>query len=76
MDLCLAAKTYGLREIFDWFATKYASVPYSHTHLFKALTYFDEAEQEPMSDMLLPLEWAVVRQFFLTHVRGLPRFSQ
>ena len=75
VDLYLAAKTYGLREIFDWFATKYASVSYSRTHLFKALTYFEDAEQEPMPDMLVPLEWTDVKQYFLSQVPRLPRLS-
>ena len=75
VDLCLAAKTYGLREIFDWFAIKYASVSYSRTHLFKALTYFEDAEQEPMPDMLVPLEWTDVKQNFLSQVPRLPRLS-
>ena len=75
VDLYLVAKTYGLREIFDWSATKYASVSYSRTHLFKALTYFEDAEREPMPDILIPLEWTAVKQHFLSQVPRLPRLS-
>lgn len=73
VDLCLAANSYGLHEICEWFGTKYAAVSYSRTHLFKALTYFTDAEQQPMPDMILPLDWAAVKQFFLTEVPRLPR---
>ena len=75
VDLCLVAKTYGLREICDWFATKCASVSYSRTHPFKALAYFQDTEQGPMPDMLAPLEWTDVKQHFLFQVPRLPRLS-
>lgn len=75
VDLHLAAQTYGLSGIFGWFAQRYASVSYSRTHLFKALTYFEDAEREPMPDMLVPLDWAAVKQYFLSQVPRLPRLS-
>ena len=73
VDLHLAAQTYGLNEIFGWFAQRYASVSYSRTHLFKALTCFEDAEREPMPDMLVPLDWAAVKQYFFSQVPRLPR---
>jgi hypothetical protein len=76
VDLYVAGSTYGLAEIVDWFARKYSSVPYSRTHLFKALTYFVDAEREPMPDMLVSLEWTNVRAYFLTQAPRLPRLSQ
>ena len=75
VDLYLLAETYGLPLIFEWFATKYASVSFNRTHLFKALTYFTDAEQDPMPDMLVPLGWATVRQYFLTQAPLLPRLD-
>lgn len=68
IDLYIAARAFGLNEVLGWFAQKYASVSYSRTHLFKALTYFAEAEREPMPDMLLRLEWTAVRRYFLSEV--------
>lgn len=75
VDLYTLAKAYALGEILEWFTVKYASVPYSRIHLFKALTYFDDAEQEPMPDMVVPLEWTAVKQYFLLEVPRLPRLS-
>ena len=73
VDLYVAATAYGLDQILEWFGRKYASVSYSRTHLFKALTYFLDAEQEPMPDMLAPLDWSVVREYFVRTVPRLPR---
>jgi hypothetical protein len=75
VDLYLLAQAYGLPQIFEWFATKYASVSFNRTHLFKALTYFMDAEEEPMPDMLVPLGWTTVRQYFLTQAPLLPRLD-
>ena len=75
VDLYTAATAYGLREILAWFGTKYAATPYNRVHLFKSLTYFKDAEQEPMPHMLVPLDWTVVRHFFLTEVPRLPRLQ-
>lgn len=75
VDLYLLAESYGLPTIFEWFAAKYAAVSFNRTHLFKALTYFADAEQEPMPDMLVPLGWTTIRQYFLTQVPLLPRLD-
>ena len=64
VDLYLVAQEYGLRELFECFAKKYAAVSYSRTHLLKALTYFRDAEEEPLPDMLVPLDWSAVTQYF------------
>lgn len=73
VDLYLAARRHGLPELFESFAKKYAAVAYSRTHYLKALTYFRDAEAEPMPDMLVPLEWASVTRFFVAEV---PRLSR
>ena len=75
VDLYLAAHTYGLGEIFEWFGTKYSAVSYSRTHLFKSLTYFKDAEQQPMPDMLVPLAWETISSFFISEAPRLPRLS-
>ena len=70
IDLYQAARIYGLRDIVEWFGSKYEAVSYNHVHLFKSLTYFRDAEEQPMPDMLVPIEWDTVRTFF---VREAPR---
>lgn len=64
IDLYLAAQSYGLREIMAWFDRKYAATPFNRVHLFKALTYFADAEQQPMPDLLVPIHWPTVTAFF------------
>jgi hypothetical protein len=70
IDLYQASQTYRLRDIVEWFGTKYAAVSYNRVHLFKSLTYFRDAEEQPMPEMRVPLAWDTVRAFF---VRETPR---
>ena len=68
VGLYVAARRYGLREILGWFEQKYAAAPYNRVHLLKALSYFTDAEREPMPDVLVSLAWDTVKQFFLSEV--------
>jgi Nucleotidyl transferase AbiEii toxin, Type IV TA system len=64
VDFYVLAKQYGLNQLLTWFKTKFAQTNYSMVHVLKSLTYFDEAEQDPMPDMLMPLSWEDVKLFF------------
>ncbi|MGA1984566.1 MAG: nucleotidyl transferase AbiEii/AbiGii toxin family protein, partial [Acidobacteriaceae bacterium] len=65
VDLYLCAKQYGLKEILQLFYQKYAQTHYSGIHILKSLTFFGDAEKDPMPHMLVTLDWDTVKQFFL-----------
>ncbi len=71
VDLYVAAERHGLQHLLDLFQRKFAQANYSSLHLRKALTYFDDAEEEAMPDMLTPLAWERVKEFFLHEVPNL-----
>jgi hypothetical protein len=64
VDVYVALQHIQLAELLTLFQRKYAGVNYSLLHLFKSLTYFGEAERDPMPDMLIPLAWEDVTAFF------------
>lgn len=68
IDLYMVSKRYGLGRLLEWFRNKYAQANYSIVHVLKSLTYFEDAEQDPMPDMLVPLTWQEVKQFLLSEV--------
>ncbi len=72
VDLYVASKHYGLRQLLEWFKQKYAQANYSAVHILKSLTYFEDAEKDPMPDVLEPLSWDEVKQFFSSEA---PRLS-
>lgn len=65
VDLYVCAKRYGLKEILRMFETKYAQTQYSKPHILKSLTFFTDAEKDPMPNMLEEISWDRVKQFFL-----------
>jgi hypothetical protein len=73
VDVYVAAQRYGLGEILRWFDAKFASTPYDRVHILKALVYFKDAEEQPMPDMLAPLDWSEVTRFFVSEVPRLAR---
>lgn len=68
-QICQTA--FSLEQVIHHFERKYAGVRYSMVHLLKSLTYFEDAEPDPMPPMLVPLEWAEAQRFFEGEVRRL-----
>lgn len=64
IDLHAVSKRHGLEQLLVWFKAKYAKANYSMVHILKSLTYFEEAEKDPMSDMLVNLTWKMIKNFF------------
>ena len=64
VDLYVIAKEYGLAPLLELFKVKYAEVDFNLIHALKSLTYFEDAEREPMPKMLAPISWDQVTEFF------------
>jgi len=60
--LCRAGLT--LDGVFELFERKYGTRRTDRYHRLRALAYFDDAEQEPMPDMLVPFDWDEATRFF------------
>jgi hypothetical protein len=64
VDLYCLAQEYDLKQMLGWFTRKFSQTNYSMPHILKSLCYFEEAEQDPLPQMLLSLSWEEVKQFF------------
>jgi len=51
-------------ELLKLFKKKYKGIDYNIMHILKSLTYFNDAEKEPMPKMLKPVNWEDVKLFF------------
>lgn len=58
-----------LADLLDAFAKKYGSLNYNLTHIQKSLVYFDDAENDPMPNMLAPLDWKTVKEYFISEIK-------
>ena len=65
IDLYAAAQSSGLKPLLDRFGRKFAGSRQNMLHVLKSLTYFADAEKDPMPHMLVPMNWEDVKRFFL-----------
>ena len=68
VDLYFCAQQLELTEILRMFDRKYAQANVSRIHVLKSLTYFGDAEKDPIPHMLVPFDWETVKQFFVGEV--------
>lgn len=69
VDVYFLLQKYSLRQMLDWYVEKY---PDGNDYLvLRSLVYFDDAELEPMPNMLTPVEWKSVTKAIESAVREL-----
>lgn len=73
VDLYFCAQRLGLAEILRLFDQKFTQANFSKIHLLKSLTYFADAEKDPMPRMLAAAGWDEIRQYFLRETPRLLR---
>lgn len=68
IDVYVLAQGEGLASLLEAFRQKYREAKYSTVHVLKSLTYFEDAEKDPMPDLLVPITWDGVKAFFCAEV--------
>lgn len=61
IDLYFLLKKYSLPELLGFFERKYADIKYNKLHILKSLAYFEDAENEPMPEMLKQADWKEIK---------------
>lgn len=61
----------SLRDYFTLLPEKYGPSRVNKYHILKSLTYFDDAESEPMPKMLVPFDWKNCKKFFVREARSI-----
>jgi len=64
VDLYVVCQRFGMAELLDLFARKYARTEYQKLHILKSLTYFADAEKDPPPHLLVPLHWDQIKLYF------------
>jgi hypothetical protein len=66
IGLYVLSEQYGLEDLLALFERKFDQTRFNPIHVLKSLTYFADADKEPMPHMLDPLVRKNVKEFFLT----------
>ena len=62
IDIYFLLKIYPLSELIGYFEEKYRGIEYNNLHILKSLTYFEDAESEPMPRMAQEVGWEDVKR--------------
>lgn len=62
-----------LAEILQRLPEQYPAVAHDYHHILKSLTYFEDAEEDPMPKVLFKANWKEIKNFFQTEVTRLAR---
>jgi len=61
----------SLEAYFEMLPRKYGASRVNTYHILKSLTYFADAEKEPMPRMLVPFDWDACKAFFVRQARAI-----
>ena len=68
VDMYFLIQRYGLDQIMHFYKTKYPE--YSEYRAMLSLTYFEDAEQNPMPKMFVDVPWEEMKQSILKAVEA------
>lgn len=64
IDLYFLSEKYSLDEILEFYNQKYGDLEDKIYHLVRSFDYFDDAEVDDLPQMLIPVSWEEVKEFF------------
>lgn len=69
IDLYFLLKEFDLNKMFEMLEEKYTDTSYNKLHILKSLTYFDDAELQPMPRMQKNISWEQIKNYITTEVK-------
>ena len=60
VDLYFLLKDFSLKDIMNLYMQKYPQG--SEFLVYKSLTFFEDAESQPMPEMLIPVNWIEIKK--------------
>lgn len=70
IDLSFILKKLSLSELLEMFDQKYTDVEFNRLHILKSLDYFDDADNEPMPNMLENISWREIKKSLRKMIQG------
>lgn len=70
VDLYFLLQDFSLVELFKKYELKYGKSASNNYHLLKSLTYFGDAEAQPMPKMFVKIKWDTVKKNIISKVKS------
>ncbi len=72
IDLYFLAQRFTLAKLLEFYQEKYGLLAEREIMLKKGLTYFADADQDEMPEMLAETGWEEIKSWFPQEIRNLP----
>lgn len=69
IDLFILCRNKALSEIFNLYIRRFRSSASDTYLLLRSITYFADAEDDPMPVMIAPVDWETVKEFFIAEAK-------
>jgi hypothetical protein len=73
IDLYMMKDLFPLTQVFEWYGQKFGNLEERRYHLLRGLSYFADAENQPMPNMFVPCDWESVKKYFESEVATLTK---
>lgn len=73
IDLYIIQKKISLSKAIDYYENKYHTLANNILHILKSLSYFTDAEEDEMPQMIQMISWEEVKTFFEKEVQTLSK---
>ena len=74
IDLFFVAREFKpVDALIPELSVKYVGVQFNTNHILRSLCYFEDAEKEPMPNMIAACDWQEVKEYFVNEVKRLSR---
>jgi len=71
IDLYFILEKISLKKLLNLFDKKYKNIEYNRLHILKSLSYFGEAEKQPLPVMLKEISWDAVKKNIIGETKEL-----
>lgn len=62
VDMYFLLKKYSILDLIGFFEQKYKNIQFNKLHILKSMTFFADAEAEPMPIMMQQVSWEEIKQ--------------
>jgi hypothetical protein len=69
IDLFFLLRYFSISQLLEKYTSKYGIEISNKYHLLKSLVYFEDAEQQPMPEMIDDVSWKEVKKSIITEIR-------
>lgn len=73
VDLYFMRDMFPLEQVFEWYGQKFGRLEERRYHLLRGLAYFEDADQDKQLNMIAPMDWDQVKEYFTDEVKRLTK---